>query len=330
MKVLVTGANGFLGSWLTKALIQDGHDVYALVRANSDLSELKGIPCHYVYGDVTDLESLYKAFEGMDSIFHLAGLVAYKKSERRKMEKINVLGTANVIEACLAKGVRRLVHMSSVVAVGSSTTSDHVLDENSEYTIHDLDLGYFETKKAAEDLVVKAFREKKLDCVILNPSTIYGEGDAKKGSRKIQVKVAQGKFKFYTSGGVSIVAVEDVVRATLQAWKKGRAGQRYILAGENITIKKLFEIIAEEAGVPAPKTKLPNWVLFSLGRIGDIMTEFGLKGPVSKENAQTSVMYHWFDHGKAEKDLDFHPRPAKEAIHNSVTWMKRNGLLSSK
>lgn len=328
MKVLVTGANGFLGSWLTRALVKQGHEVYALVRAQSDLSELNGVSCNYVYGDITDLDSLYKTFGGMDTVFHLAGLIAYKKADRAKMEKINVFGTENVVDACLTKGVRRLVFLSSVVAVGAGYNRNQILNEESEYNVGKLDLGYFETKRKAEKIVLEAHKNKGLDCVILNPSTIYGEGDAKKGSRKTQLKVAQGNFKFYTSGGVSVVAVEDAVDAIISAWKNGRSGERYILSGENITIQELFRLIAEEAGVPAPKTKMPTAVIFALGKIGDIMESMGMKGSLSTENAWTATMFHWFDNSKAKKELGFNPRPAREAIRSSVKWMKENGLLS--
>lgn len=327
MKVLVTGANGFLGSWLTRALVARGHEVYALVRAQSDLSELAGIGCQYIYGDITDLDSLYKAFTNIDTVFHTAGLIAYKKSQRAKMEKANVFGTANVIDACLTKKVRRLVYISSVVAVGAGFTAEQILNEESPYNVKPLNLGYFETKRAAEKLVLEAHQNKNLDCVILNPSTIYGEGDAKKGSRGTQLKVAQGRFKFFTSGGVSIVAVEDVVNAILAAWDKGRSGERYILSGENITIESLFRLIAEEAGVQPPHRKIPNWVLFALGRLGDAMESLGMKGSLSTENAWTATLYHWFDNSKAKSELGFKPRPARDAIRNSVSWMKKNGLL---
>lgn len=330
MKVLVTGANGFLGSWLTRALVQQGHEVYALVRAQSDLSELEGVSCNYVYGDITDLESLYKSFVGIDTVFHLAGFIAYKKADRAKMNKINVFGTENVIDACLTKNVRKLVFVSSVVAVGAGFNPKQILNEDSPYNVKHLNLGYFETKHAAEKLVLRAFKDKKLDCVILNPSTIYGEGDAKKGSRRTQLKVAQGRFKFYTSGGVSIVAVEDVVNAIISAWKNGRSGERYILSGENITIKELFTIIAEEAGVAPPPHKIPTVALFILGKIGDTMDALGMKGSLSTENAWTATLYHWFDNSKAKKELGFNPRPAREALRSSVSWMKKNGLLSSK
>lgn len=328
MKVLVTGANGFLGSWVTRALVNDGHEVYALVRPKSDISELDGVKCHYLHGDVTDIRSLLEAFKGMDAVFHLAGVIAYKKSERKLMDKVNVEGTANVVAVCREHKVKRLVYLSSVVAVGAGYSQQEVLTEQSDYNIADLNLGYFETKHAAEKIVKAACDKGEIDAVILNPSTIYGAGDAKKGSRKIQLKVAQGKLKFYTSGGVNVVAVEDVVQGILSAWKTGRKGERYILAGENILIKDLFALIAAEAGVKPPSHLMPDSVLHVVGALGDFMELCGLKGPLSRENAYTATMYHWFDSSKAQKELGFKPRSAKEAIHNSVQWVKDQGLLS--
>lgn len=327
-KILVTGANGFLGSWVTRALVNEGHDVYALVRPNSDLSELEGVDCKYVHGDVTDVHSLLEAVRDMDSVFHLAGVIAYKKSQRALMERVNVQGTANVLEVCREFKVRRLVYLSSVVAIGAGQSRNQILNEESPYNIGNLDLGYFQTKHQAEALVKAACDKNEVDAVILNPSTIYGRGDAKKGSRKMQLKVAQGKLKFYTSGGVNVVAVEDVVAGILSAWKKGRSGERYILAGENILIKDLFTMIATEAGVKPPSYQLPTGLLHAVGTVGDLMEKLGLKGPLSRENAYTATMYHWFDSQKAQQELDFKPRPAREAIHNSVQWMKDQGLTS--
>lgn len=326
-KVLVTGANGFLGSWLTRTLSEQGYDVYALVRKNSDLSEIQDIKCTLVYGDVTDLESLRTHFKDMSAVFHLAGVIAYKASQRAMMDKVNVQGTRNVVQVCEELKIPRLIYLSSVVAIGASFTPDKVLNENSPYDIKHLNLGYFETKHEAEKIVLSAVYEGKIDAVILNPSTIYGFGDAKKGSRKMQLKVAQGKLKFYTSGGVNVVAAEDVVAGILSAWKKGIKGEKYILAGENITIKELFTMIAEEAQQPAPTIRVPNWVLHLVGFIGDLMEKVGLKGPLSTENAYTSTMFHWFDSTKAQHNLDFKPRPARAAIKNSVQWMKDQGLL---
>jgi len=329
MKVIVTGATGFLGHWLVKRLTEEGHEVHALVRPKSDVSELKGLEFKSVFGDVTDKESLLSAFQEIDTVFHLAGVIAYKPSDRPLMEKVNIHGTANVLAAIQACRVRKLVHLSSVVAVGAGFTPNDILNEKSVYNVSHLNLGYFETKRAAEQLVLHAFQKNQIDPVILNPSTIYGAGDAKKGSRKTQIKVARGEFKFYTPGGVNVVDVEDVVEGILKAWKVGRSGERYILSGENMTIKDLFQKIADAAGVQAPKTELPRSVLRIIGALGDLGQSFGLKTPISSENAWTSTLYHWFDSSKARTELGFQSRPAQEAIQKSVLWMKENSYLDA-
>ena len=328
MKIVVTGANGFLGSWLTKALVSRGYDVHILARATSDLSDLKGVSFKILIGDVTDPVSLEKAFAGAQGVFHLAGVVAYRHEERALMEKVNVQGTANVIQAAEKMKVPKILHLSSVVAIGATTSPKEILNEDSPYTISKLNLGYFETKRKSELLVKAATDRGAFEAIIVNPSTIYGAGDAKKGSRSVQVKVAQERFPFYTPGGASIVGVEDVIDGIMKAWDKGRSGERYILSHENWTVKELFTAIAEEAGVEPPAYKLPSFVLHTVGFIGDALRPLGVKGPITRENAWTSTMFHWFDNSKARRELGFNPRPAREAIRNSVQWMKENGLLN--
>lgn len=322
MRSIVTGANGFLGAWLCKRLLDEGHDVTALVRKNSDLSEIQHLKLKYVYGDVTDLDSLTTAFKNQNQVYHLAGVVAYKKAEREKMNLVNIEGTRNVITACETLQPDKLLHLSSVVAVGSSFKPE-VLNEKSPYTISNLNLGYFETKHEAEKIVMASAAAKKIHAVCVNPGTIYGSADAKKSSRKMQVKVAQGRLPFYTGGGVNVVPVEDVIQGIMNAVQLGKNAERYILGGDNFTIKSLFETIADCAGVQRPRFKLPNSVLFALGFIGDT-TGIGL----SQENAYTATMYHWFDSTKAKSEIQFQPTSSKAAIEASVRWMKDNGYLN--
>jgi dihydroflavonol-4-reductase len=327
LRVLVTGGTGFIGSWLIRRLVNDGYDVSVLVRKNSDLSELTGLNCKFVYGDVTDLSSLQKSFVDIDTVFHLAGYIAYRKIDREKMNAVNIHGTENVINAVKSCSVKKLVYLSSVVAIGAGFNSSQILNENSPYNVHELNLGYFETKHAAEKLVVNAVKNKEIWAVILNPSTVYGAGDARKESRGTQLKVAQGRFKFYTSGGVNVVAIEDVIDGIISAWKVGTSGERYILSGENLSIKDLFLSIANCAGVKAPQLRIPNFVLFILGLIGDILNSLGFSSSLSLEKYYTSTMYHWFDNSKAKQKLGFNPRPAREAIAASVKWSKEKGLI---
>ncbi len=326
-KVLITGATGFIGKHLAKALCSQGFHVSALVRNPEKSQELKTLGVHLLPGDVTDSLSLLNAIENKDIVYHLAGKIAYKASEREEMERVNVKGTQKVVDACVTHKTPVLVYMSSVVAIGASFNGE-VLNEDSPYTIGDLNLGYFETKHKAEEIVKTAHKHNGLNAFILNPSTVYGAGDATKGSRSVQRKVAKGKFPFYTPGGVNVVYIDDVLYCLLNVYKKGRPGERYIVAGENLTIQQTFSIIAEAAGKPAPKKYLPRVALKTLGWIGDnVLEPLGIKGPLSAETANTSSMFHWFSSEKAQKELGLKPTPAKTAITESVRWMIDNGYV---
>jgi dihydroflavonol-4-reductase len=327
MKVLVTGATGFLGGWLVKRLLAEGLEVRIIKRANSSLEELEGLKLEIFNGDVTDKESLLQATKGVDTVFHLAGLIGYSRAQRSAMERVNVEGTRNVIDACEANSVRKLVHLSSVVAIGASFDKKP-LNENSDFNVSHLHLGYFDTKHDAEVLIRDAVKAGRIDAVMINPSTIYGPADAKKGSRGVQLKVARGKFPVYPPGGVSIVSVDDVVDAIMAVWKKGRPAERYIVSGENLLLKDVFDQIAGFAGVKPPTLPLPRPAIFALGKVGDFLEARGKKGPINTENAWTSVLYHWFENEKAKKELGLNPKPASYALEQSVRWMKDNGLLS--
>jgi dihydroflavonol-4-reductase len=325
MKVLVTGASGFVGGHLTNYLADQGLDVHVLIRNPDKFSFSKKITKHI--GDITQMESVVKASQGCHTIFHLAGVVGYSKAQRHEMETVNVGGTQNVLIAIEKNKIPKLLNFSSVVAIGASFTPTP-LNEKSSYNISHLNLGYFETKRKAEQLAFATSKKRGFECVCVNPSTIYGYGDALKGSRKVQVKVAQGKFPFYTPGGANIICVEDVVRATYQAWIKGISGERYILSGENLYIKDIFEMIARTAGVEPPKIGLPKTLLMALGKVGDALELLEKKAPLNSETAWTSTLYHWFDNSKAKKELGLNPKPAIEGIRNSIQWMKDNGVLN--
>ena len=320
MKVLVTGASGFLGGWLCKALCEKGWQTHALLRPTSDRSDLKNLNIHFHTGDVTDLNSFMEAGQGMDLIFHLAGLVAHSEKKLKEMEKVNVQGTANAIEVCRTKAAK-LIHISSVVTVGAST-SPVVLNEESSYTPTLSQIGYFRTKKQAELLVQEACKKEKISAVILNPSTVYGAGDMKKQSRKVQEKVAQGRFPFYTSGGVSVVDAPSVAEACIQAVERGRQAERYILSGGNISIKTLFSLIAKSAGVRPPFIHLNNFSLRILAEIGTGLQYLHLHFPVNRQSARLACLYHWFDHSKAHKELGFTPIKVEKAIENSIKWWR--------
>jgi dihydroflavonol-4-reductase len=302
LKVLVTGATGFVGTWLVKRLCTDGHQVRILKRSGTALDDLSLLPIEVLQGDVTDRESLNQACAGVDTVFHLAGLIAYSKAQLAAMEAVNVGGTANVIAACASSRVRKLIYLSSVVAIGASFDGAHILNENSSYKIAHLHLGYFQTKHRAEQLV--------------HAATLKGEVDAR------------GSFPFYTSGGVNVVSIEDVIDCIIAAWTKGRTGERYIVAGENLLVHQVFSMIAKEAGVKPPSIYLPNPAVRLIGKVGDTLEAIGRKGPLNSENAWASILFHWFDSAKAQRELGLRPKPASYAIAQSLNWSRQHGLLS--
>ncbi len=333
IKALVTGANGFLGSWLCKTLSEQGFYVRAFVRKGSDVSDLQGIPCDFAYGDITQYESIIPALNEIDVVFHLAGIVAYRASDQAMMEKVNVDGTSLLVAACkaqktpqkLEQKIPDLIFVSTVGTIGVGFSPSQILSETAPYNASCLGIGYFESKRRAEEIVLASADQMRV--VIVNPSTMYGAGDAKKGSRSVQLKVAQAKLSFYTSGGVSVASVEDVAQGIVQAFREGKPGERYILAGENMTLKQVFHHIAEAAGVQPPRIFLPNFVIHAVAKYSEILEKSGKKSPLASQTARLSTLFHWFDSSKAQRELGYRISNPVAAIHRSVSWMKKKGLL---
>lgn len=327
-KVLVTGATGFVGAHLVKAL-HEHHSVRVLHRSTSDLSPLQGLKFESAVGDVTDRASLQPALQGVEVVFHLAAVIAYSKAQRGMMQRVNVEGTQNIVQACLHARISKLVHMSSVAAIGAGFHSQQVLNETSPYNLAHLKLSYHDTKREAERVVLRAVREQNLAAVVVNPSVIYGAGDAIKGSREAQRKVAQGRLPIYPPGGANVVSVHEVVRATLEAERRGRVGERYILGGQNLSLKNMFDIIAQHAGVKAPRWGVPGWLLHALGRVGDRMEARALKSGrpktcfINSDRAWAATLFHYFDSSKAERELGLKIQSAQGPIAESLSWMQQ-------
>lgn len=331
-KVFVTGGTGFLGSHLLESLCGEGFEVTALYRTEKKLKSfleqdesLKNLKINWIKGD---LFSGGWSLDGFDFVYHLAGHVGYTKEDRKIMEEVNVEGTREVLKKIQAViGLRpRLIYSSSVVAIGASTNPKKILNEKSAYNVASYDFGYFETKKKAEGLV-KRFCKNGNDAIILNPSTIYGPRDMLKSSRKFQLRMARGELRVSSNGGVSVVHVHDVCDAFVKATFMGDSGERYILSGDNITIRDLLDEIASWSKVPPIKFSLPTFLILAIGLASDFLEKIGLRTGMSFENLRVATMYHWFKNDKAKKHLDFKSRPYKDCLNDSLTWAKNKGLL---
>lgn len=310
-----------------RQLASYGDEITLLVRGSSDLSRLSQFSPKIIEGDILNRQSLLLATENKDLVLHLAGLIAYKKKDRRMMEKVNVVGTQNLLDACVTHSTPKVLHLSSVAAIGFQRKPIPI-NEDFQFDFAKYNLGYFQTKREAEDLCIQYHAEHSLPVFLINPSTIYGNGDAKKGSRKTQLKVAQGKFPFYPPGGVNVVHVQDVIDLIFKILESGRPARRYIAAGDNLTIEQLFKAIANFSGAKPPKWPLPKALITALGALGDLKTRFSKsETSLTSETAITSTSYHWFSNERAKTELGFQPRSSMEAISDSVQWMKENNYL---
>jgi dihydroflavonol-4-reductase len=266
---------------------------------------------------------LAKAFdEGIEGVFHLAAVMTTRLQDSHLLHEVNVRGTGNVVRLCEEKKVARLVHVSSSVTIGGSDRPE-VLNEDSVDPLRQEKLDNYESKRKGEELVLAAARDGKVSAVVVNPGLMFGAGDGKKPIRRAYVQVARGQLPFFTPGGINVVAVEDVVEGMIAAFEKGRSGERYLLTGENLTLKQVFEMIAREAGVKAPQKEISRRVLTAAAGFARV---FGLQGDFNAQNLRMAQLYHWYDHSKATRELGFHPRPASEAIRNSVQWILKNDI----
>jgi dihydroflavonol-4-reductase len=316
MRVFVTGATGFVGRHLCRALVRAGHSVRALRRATSNISVLDDCPVDWVIGDLLDEQSLAAALAGSDAVFHIAASLGYARQLAAEHARINVGGTRTVVRAALAAKVKRLVHTSSVVAIGPAPPGK-VADESTPYAGSRLRLSYFDTKASAEAEVMAAHRQG-LDAVIVNPAAVFG-ADTSNNSSLVLRKVAQGGGRVAPPGGLCVVAVEDVVRGHLLALERGRGGERYILGGDNLTYAELFALIHRVVGRQVRVHTVPGglWQLACIAAEGidHVMT---LRPPLTPDALRALGARLAYSSAKAERELGYRHEPALAVIERVI------------
>lgn len=319
-KAFVTGATGFIGKNLVPRLLAEGFQVTCLAR--HPIPSLFDKSVIWKQGDILDnSELLQNLIKGHEAVYHLAGLIGYKKSLYEAMMTVNKLGTANLLKAAIGSDVENFIYLSSVAAVGASIDANTLLNENSNYNLSDYNFGYFQSKHEAEELLKSISNQHSINTFILNPSTIYGAGDALKGSRGVQVKVAKGNFPFYPPGGVNVVHIDDVIDSIIKVSKFGKKNERYIIANKNFTLKELFNLIAHFGGVKSPQFSLSPFALLALGYTGELLTFLGARSAFSLENARVASFFHWFDNHKSITNLGNTYRSSESAVEDSVRWI---------
>jgi nucleoside-diphosphate-sugar epimerase len=319
VKAFVTGATGFLGSYLTKELLRQGHEVSALKRPNSDLS-LLGDAANQVRwheGDITDILSLEEAMEGAELVYHAAAMLAFGGNSFQKMLKINVEGTANVVNVALSLGVKKLLYVSSITALGKSKDNSPI-DESGDWETAPMESQYGHTKYLGELEIWRGIAEG-LDAVIINPSTILGAGRWADGSIQIFHQVARG-VPFYPTGSNGFVDVRDVVRVAIMLMDSpATSGERYVINAVNRSFKELMTQIATELGQKPPAIPVTDfWKTISIGydKVRSLLT--GSEAVITREVLSISSHPYTYNDSKLRETLGFSYLPFEQTINETV------------
>jgi dihydroflavonol-4-reductase len=322
---LVTGASGCVGSALAIRLHKSGVRVRTLTRPGSDTRTLEGIPVDAFTGDICDEAILRRAMEGCDSVFHTAAVVTFARKAREEQHRVNVLGTRAVVRCSIERGVRSLVHTSSVTTIGTPPPGQ-IADETF-MADRARASGYKLSKILAEDEILEGVRSG-LRSVIVNPSVIIGERDRHLHGGQLIRDIRKGRALFYVRGGMNIVYSGDVAAGMIAAAERGRAGERYILAGENMTHEEIFRRTAALIGGRAPLARLPLPVLSVAGGIVEFLSGLlALEPPLTRDLAAIAGLCHWFSSAKAERELGFRATPFDRTILAAYEWYRLNGYI---
>lgn len=308
--ILVTGATGFVGSALVRQLLGAGEPVRILRRPSSPLDQLGPAAgaVEHVLGDVTDPEAVAVAVAGAEIVYHVAGVVAFGRRARARLRAVNVGGTATVVDAALAAGVGRLVHTSSIAALGRPAGGG-VLDEAAVWTRSPSNTAYAVSKRDAERGVLRGAAEG-LDAVTVCPALVFGPGRTGEGTTALAERLAAGRVPLAPPGATAVVDVEDVAAGLQAACARGVAGERYVLAAENLAWTEILSTLAAPLGVPAPTRTAPPWLLTAGGVLGEAWAAVTRSDPaLTREAARTAAAAFYYDGSRAERELGVTYRP---------------------
>jgi hopanoid-associated sugar epimerase len=327
--LLVTGATGFVGSAVLRALATSGDNLRALSRASSPRGNLAGVDCEVVVGDMRDAESMARAMAGVTRLYHVAADYRLWARDPKDILRANLEGTRTVMEAALAAGVERIVYTSSVATLRAGDAS-HSTDETEPLAEPEAIGAYKRSKVAAERLVETMVAERGLPAIIVNPSTPIGPRDVKPTpTGRILVEAATGKIPAFVDTGLNLVHVDDVARGHLLAMERGVVGQRYILGGQNVSLREMLGVIAGQVGRKAPTVALPRAPLYPLAWVAEAVARMTGKEPFVTSDALKMASHHmFFSSAKAERELGYTARPYAEAIADALAWFRAHGYLT--
>ncbi len=327
MKALVTGATGFVGAAVARALGRADWQLRALVRANSDRRNLQGLAVDVVTGDLGDPDSLRRALTGVDALFHVAADYRLGARDPRQLYAVNVEGTRNILRAAQASGVSRVVYTSSVATIGLPADGSPG-SETTAAGLKDMIGHYKRSKFQAEQVALEAARGGQ-PVVIVNPSTPIGPGDVKPTpTGQLVLDAAAGRMPAYVDTGLNIVHVDDVAAGHLLAFERGRVGERYILGGEDLMLRDILALIAPLVGRRPPRIRLPYAAVLPLAYAAEFAARLtGGSTRITVEGVRMARKRMFFSSAKAVRELGYHWRPPARAFEDAVAWLRDQGLI---
>ena len=329
--VIVTGATGHIGNVLVRELLARGVVVRALVLPDDDKRPLAGLDIETVHGDVTDPVSLKSAFAGAELVFHLAGIVTIMPGMASVLERVNVGGTRNVITACRASRVRRLVYTSSIHAIAEPPHGT-VIDESQPFDPDRVLGDYARSKARATLLLLDEVRKGGLDAVICCPTGVIGPWDyGISNIGQLILDFASGHLKSYVSGAYDFVDVRDVARGLILAADKGQPGRHYIFSGAQVQVPELMEELARDIGYPAPTYRIPTVIARTAGIFASVYYRLLRRKPVfTAYSIDVLRSNSLVSSARAREELGFTSRPWQESIRDHVEWFRTEGMLPTR
>ncbi len=321
MRALVTGATGFVGAAVTRALLGAGWEVRVLVRAGSSRVNIEELAVECVLGDLADLPALERALSGCDALFHVAAEYRLWTRTPARLYQHNVEGTRNVLTAAARLRVPRIVYTSSVATLGLRV--DSPADESVAASLADMIGHYKRSKFLAEQWVLESARAG-MPVVIVNPSTPVGPGDIKPTpTGRLVLDAARGRMPAYVDTGLNIVHVDDVAQGHLLAWQHGRTGERYILGGTDLSLREILTIIARLVGRTPPRVRLPLALALPLACGAEAWAHLtGRETRITLDGVRMARHRMYFSSAKAAADLGYRWRPAEQALADAVRWFQ--------
>lgn len=326
-KVLVTGASGFVGSAVARALVQSGYAVCAIVRPSSPTKHLDGFDVEFVRGDLRDADSVRQAMIGVRYLFHVAADYRLWARDPHEIVRNNVVGTRHVMQEAQRAGVERIVYTSSVATLrcepdGAPGDETAPLEEAQA-------IGAYKRSKVAAERLVEKMVADGLPAVIVNPSTPIGPSDVKPTpTGRMILQAAARRMPAFVDTGLNMVHVDDVAAGHLAAFERGRIGERYILGGQNATLAEILATVAAECGHRPPRFKIPRAAAMSIAVVAEALAHRTGREPlVTRDGLRMSKNRMFFTAAKAERDLGFSARPYAQAVHDAVEWFRRAGYL---